>query len=64
MEFKLLAQKKPCAKYDDSLRKLYANGTAELQELNKANAELYAYLSKHSGMVYNSIGFLNPHYFS
>lgn len=47
----LLAQKRPCPRYDDALLSVWsANGTTdELRELNAANAPLFAYLAKHSG---------------
>lgn len=49
----LLAQKRPCPRYDEALLRLWspAGETPELRALNAANAELFAYLSKHSGMV-------------
>ncbi|XP_018785612.1 PREDICTED: lysosomal acid phosphatase [Bactrocera latifrons] len=45
----LLAQKKPCLKYDTILQKLYKNPPPELRKLNEENAELFKLLTKHSG---------------
>ncbi|XP_023300387.2 lysosomal acid phosphatase [Lucilia cuprina] len=45
----LLAQKKPCAKYDTILDKLYKNPPADLKKLNEENAELYKLLTRHTG---------------
>lgn len=48
---KLLAQKKPCPKYDDLLETLITIGNEEIQQINKENADLYAYLTKNTGKV-------------
>lgn len=48
---KLLAQKKPCKKYDDILSKLYKYPPADLRKMNEANAPLYTLLTKHTGKV-------------
>ncbi|KAH8346644.1 hypothetical protein KR084_007341 [Drosophila pseudotakahashii] len=45
----LLAQKKPCLKYDHILQKLYKSPPAELQKLNEDNLELYKLLTKNTG---------------
>ncbi|KAH8382152.1 hypothetical protein KR009_002078 [Drosophila setifemur] len=45
----LLAQKKPCLKYDTILQKLYKSPPPELQKLNEDNKELYKLLSKNTG---------------
>lgn len=44
-----MAQKKPCAKYDTILDKLYKNPPSELRKLNDDNAELYKLLSRNTG---------------
>lgn len=46
----LLAQKRPCPRYDEALRRLWANGARELRKLHDDSAELFAYLTKHSGV--------------
>ncbi|XP_030369769.1 lysosomal acid phosphatase-like isoform X3 [Scaptodrosophila lebanonensis] len=45
----LLAQKKPCLKYDTILQKLYKNPPKDLQRLNEENKELYKLLTKNTG---------------
>ncbi|CAD6992309.1 unnamed protein product [Ceratitis capitata] len=45
----LLAQKKPCLKYDTILQKLYKNPPPDVRQLNEENAELFKLLTKHSG---------------
>lgn len=47
----LLAQKKPCPKYDATLKKMYVLPPKEIKELNEKNAALYKSLSKNSGLV-------------
>lgn len=47
----LLAQKKACPRYDAALLTLWTQGTPELRELHAKNADLFAYLSKHTGLV-------------
>ncbi|XP_030369768.1 venom acid phosphatase Acph-1-like isoform X2 [Scaptodrosophila lebanonensis] len=61
----LLAQKKPCLKYDTILQKLYKNPPKDLQRLNEENKELYKLLTKNTGknistvldveMLYNTL---------
>ncbi|KAL7729747.1 hypothetical protein ACLKA6_014615 [Drosophila palustris] len=45
----LLAQKKPCIKYDNILQKLYKTPPPELQKLNEDNKALFKLLSKNTG---------------
>ncbi|XP_030573457.1 lysosomal acid phosphatase isoform X1 [Drosophila novamexicana] len=45
----LLAQKKPCIKYDTILQKLYKTPPPELDKLNEDNKALYKLLSKNTG---------------
>ncbi|TDG50451.1 hypothetical protein AWZ03_003040 [Drosophila navojoa] len=45
----LLAQKKPCAKYESILQKLYKNPPPDLEKLNEENKELYKLLTKNTG---------------
>ncbi|EDW84658.1 uncharacterized protein Dwil_GK14232 [Drosophila willistoni] len=45
----LLAQKKPCLKYDNILQKLYKFPPPDLQKLNEENKELYKLLTKNTG---------------
>ncbi|XP_017483216.1 PREDICTED: lysosomal acid phosphatase-like [Rhagoletis zephyria] len=47
----LLAQKKPCLKYDTILQKLYKNPSPDVRQLNEENADLFKLLTKHSGKV-------------
>lgn len=51
LSFQLLAQKKPCSKYDNILEKLYKYPPADLKKINEDNAALYGLLSKHTGRV-------------
>ncbi|XP_037949491.1 lysosomal acid phosphatase-like isoform X1 [Teleopsis dalmanni] len=55
MDDTLLAQKKPCQKYDTILQKLYKNPPPELRQLNEENAELYKLLSKNTGKNISSV---------
>lgn len=48
----LLAQKKPCNKYDTILQKLYKNPPPELLKLNEEKQGLFKLLSKNTGKVY------------
>lgn len=41
----------PCAKYDEILDSYYTDPPKELLEFKQKNAELYAYLSEHTGAV-------------
>lgn len=63
----LLAQKRPCPRYDAALLRLWSNDTTdELRDLQAANQPLFAYLTKHSGVnvthirhvetLYNTLG--------
>ncbi|XP_023170853.1 lysosomal acid phosphatase [Drosophila hydei] len=45
----LLAQKKPCIKYESILQKLYKNPPPELEKLNEENKALYKLLTKNTG---------------
>ncbi|XP_068157178.1 venom acid phosphatase Acph-1 isoform X2 [Drosophila tropicalis] len=45
----LLAQKKPCLKYDNILQKLYKFPPTDLQKLNEENKELFKLLTKNTG---------------
>lgn len=51
----LLAQKKPCAKYDNILEKLYKYPPPDLKKINEDNAALYGLLSKHTGRNISSV---------
>lgn len=48
----LLAQKRPCARYDAQLQRLWSDNTttAELRQLAADSAELFAYLTRHTGL--------------
>lgn len=49
----ILAQKKPCPRYDDALRKLLDPHTTsdEIRAINEKNAALFEHLSKYTGNV-------------
>uniref|UniRef100_A0A1B0CQF8 Uncharacterized protein n=1 Tax=Lutzomyia longipalpis TaxID=7200 RepID=A0A1B0CQF8_LUTLO len=51
----LYAQKKPCPKYEDMLKKLYVNPPPDVVEMNQKNAELYRRLSKETGLNMSTI---------
>lgn len=51
INLQLLAQKKPCIKYDTILQKLYKTPPPELDKLNEDNKALYKLLSKNTGKV-------------
>lgn len=45
----LLTMKKPCPKYDETLRKFYTEPTGEIKELNEINKPLYELLTRNTG---------------
>lgn len=49
----ILAQKKPCPRYDNALRNLLNNNTTtdEIKAINEENAGLYKHLTQSTGMV-------------
>lgn len=49
--FQLIAQKMACPKYDEILAKMYTDPPVELLEFNRQNADLFAYLTNHTGKV-------------
>lgn len=51
----ILAQKKPCPRYDETLKKLLHTNTTsnEIKAINEKNAKLYEHLTKHTGQVSN-----------
>lgn len=51
----MLAQKKPCPKYDEALRQINSNGTKEIQSINAINADLFDYLTKNTGQNVTNI---------
>ncbi|XP_005180743.1 venom acid phosphatase Acph-1 [Musca domestica] len=51
----LLAQKKPCAKYDTILQKLYKSPPPDLRKLDDDNYKLYRLLTKHTGQNITSV---------
>lgn len=40
-----------CPKYDEIFRTIETNPPIQVQEINKKNAQLYAYLTEHTGQV-------------
>lgn len=52
----ILAQKKPCPRYDEAFRKLLNNNTTtdEIKAINEKNAALYKHLTESTGMVYTN----------
>lgn len=51
----LIAQKKPCQKYDETLAKLYLNPPQDVVEMNQKNANLYRILSRNTGLNISTI---------
>lgn len=51
----LIAQKKPCPKYDETLAKLYLNPPQDVVEMNLQNTNLYRSLSKNTGLNVSTI---------
>ncbi|GAB0097757.1 lysosomal acid phosphatase [Sergentomyia squamirostris] len=51
----LYAQKQPCPKYDEVLKRLYINPPADIVEINQKNAELYKRLTKETGQNVSTI---------
>lgn len=51
----MIAQKKPCQKYDEALHKIDSNGTEEVQRINAINAGLFEYLTKYTGQNVTNI---------
>lgn len=49
--FKLISQKATCPKYDQMLEKMYTDPPDDLREFVNENAELFTYVSKHTGAV-------------
>lgn len=49
--WQILLQENTCPMYEESLSNLLANPPADLQEFYQENAELFKYLTEHSGMV-------------
>lgn len=47
----LISQKAICDKYDEMLRKMYTDPPENLRKFIDENAELFAYVSKHTGAV-------------
>jgi len=43
-------KKKPCKRYDEILKKMYANPPPDLEKLNEDSKELYEKLSKYTGL--------------
>ncbi|XP_055851789.1 lysosomal acid phosphatase [Episyrphus balteatus] len=51
----LIAQKKPCLKYETMLEEIYSKPPPDLEELNVENAELYHILSEFTGKPIKSV---------
>lgn len=51
----LLAQKKPCRKYDEMLKNLYENPPADVVEMMRQNEELFKMLTRNTGHNVTSI---------
>ncbi|XP_055384870.1 lysosomal acid phosphatase [Condylostylus longicornis] len=51
----ILAQKKPCKRYDEILKKLYSSPPPDLEALNRENKELYEKLSKYTGQNISNV---------
>lgn len=47
----LISQKSICSKYDEMLHKMYTDPPENLAKFMAENAELFAYISKHTGAV-------------
>lgn len=47
----LISQKAICSKYDEMLNKMYTDPPENLRKFLEENAELFAYISKHTGAV-------------
>lgn len=47
----LISQKAICSKYDEMLNKMYADPPENLRKFIEENAELFAYVRKHTGAV-------------
>lgn len=48
---KLISQKAVCPKYDEMLSKMYSDPPEDLRQFVESNADLFAYISKHTGGV-------------
>lgn len=46
-----MAQKMTCPKYDEMMAKMFTDPPKELLEFNQQNAELFTYLTTHTGKV-------------
>ncbi|XP_063706342.1 venom acid phosphatase Acph-1 [Culicoides brevitarsis] len=46
----LIAMKKPCPKYDETLKQLYLNPPSDIVEMNQKNENLYRMLSRNTGL--------------
>lgn len=49
----MISQKATCAKYDQILAKMYTDPPEDLKKFVDSNAELFAYVSNHTGGVNN-----------